>query len=507
MSDRKPFRPAPEQAGELSTRTAFSVYPSSVLTDGTLTVALGARSKRKALLLSVPPGQEALLDAFEATPAAGKGNTRVGPLSGTNAACLRQALPALAPRLGGRRASVGCGDRLGVATPGHVRALGDSGLFPFLAQQSMREMARTGRSPAAVMDDALWGVLQAGYTAGFGADADHLKQPDDIDVCARAGFTMFTVDPGDHVDDAADASDRATLEKKLAALEQAGHRFDRAALEKEYLARPLELDGENRLVFTPETLLRALVKYGGAITHTIAMFRHLKKVMGDRPCELEMSVDETESPTTPEEHYFVASRLRAAGVEWVSLAPRFPGRFEKGVDYIGDIPVLEKTLRAHRAIARALGDYKLSIHSGSDKFSIYPAIARLTGGRVHLKTAGTSYLEALRTIAAADSSLFREIYRFARERYETDRASYHVSADMARVTPEAALSPADLPGTLEQFDTRQMFHVTFGSVLTTTDAGGGYLFRDRFFAALRAHEEAHYQNLAGHLGRHITPFK
>jgi hypothetical protein len=182
----------------------------------------------------------------------------------------------------------------------------------------------------------------------------------------------------------------------------------------------------------------------------------------------------------------------------VSLAPRFVGRFEKGVDYIGDLETFSAEFARHVAVARALGPYKLSLHSGSDKFSIYSLVARLADGLVHLKTAGTSYLEALRAIAQVDPALFREILAFARERYDTDRATYHVSAQLAKVPAPDALDDADLPGLLEQFDARQVLHVTFGSVLDR--------FGDQLLAALRGHEETYYNLLESHFRRHLSPF-
>ena len=112
----------------------------------------------------------------------------------------------------------------------------------------------------------------------------------------------------------------------------------------------------------------------------------------------------------------------------VSLAPRYIGDFEKGVDYKGDVAALEQSLNDHAAIARHLGPYKLSLHSGSDKLSMYAAFARATRGMFHVKTAGTSYLEALRVVARHDEALFRRIIDFARQRYDTDKATYHVSA-------------------------------------------------------------------------------
>jgi hypothetical protein len=228
------------------------------------------------------------------------------------------------------------------------------------------------------------------------------------------------------------------------------------------------------------------------------MYRYLVQRVGDRAFELEVSVDETETPTSPLEHLFIASELQRLGVRWVSLAPRFVGRFEKGVDYIGDLDTFSAEFAQHVAVMRALGPYKLSLHSGSDKFSIYPIVSRLAGGLVHLKTAGTSYLEALRAVAQVDPALFREILAFARERYDTDRATYHVSAQLVKVPAPDALDDADLPGLLEQFDARQVLHVTFGSVLDR--------FGERLLATVEEHERVYHDMLETHFRRHLAPF-
>ena len=166
---------------------------------------------------------------------------------------------------------------------------------------------------------------------------------------------------------------------------------------------------------------RAAVKYGRAIAHVSLLYQHLVQVSDNRSWEVEVSVDETETPTTPAEHVFWARELTRLGVHWVSLAPRFVGTFEKGVDYIGDLTAFAQDVALHAAIARAYGPYKLSLHSGSDKFSIYDICVEATRGLVHLKTAGTSYLEALRTIGELDPPLLREIYAFACQHYEADR--------------------------------------------------------------------------------------
>jgi tagaturonate epimerase len=170
------------------------------------------------------------------------------------------------------------------------------------------------------------------------------------------------------------------------------------------------------------------------------------------------------------------------------------------------LDVFEADFAVHAAIAAALGPYKLSLHSGSDKFKVYPVAARLTRGLVHLKTAGTSYLEALHTIADLDPQFFRSIYVFARERYPTDRASYHVSAQLDRAPSPDAVQDGDLVPLLDQFDAREILHVTFGSVLRERRADGTTVFYDRLMDLLRRNPEAYAANLERHFVRHLRPF-
>jgi hypothetical protein len=419
-------------------------------------------------------------------------------LTAANAAVLRERLPWLNPQPLGLKLSAGCGDRLGLATPGHIRAVRNAGnVAPILAQQSMRENARTGRSPQQVMDEAMWGVFQEGWREPWGADADHLMTTADVDVCVAAGYTFYTVDPGAHVDNEAHDAPMEALKGKVHGLPWSDLDDSPEKLYQRYVGVGFDVEGW-RLVFDELALARAAAKYGRAVAHTARMYRHLTGVMGSRSFELEVSVDETETPTSPHEHYFVANELRRLGVQWVSLAPRYVGQFEKGVDYIGDLDQFDREMAKHAAIARVLGPYKLSIHSGSDKFSVYPIYARHAGMLVHLKTAGTSYLEALRAIATVDPGLFREILGLARERYDEDRATYHVSAQLGKVPRPEETPDGDLVGILDQFDGREVLHVTFGSVL---DRFGGELL-----AALDANEEAYYDALEIHFDRHLAPF-
>jgi hypothetical protein len=511
-----PSAEAEALAAELSQAVGLSIYPGSISARGCVLFFLGRRETDK--FLGVIHAGAALAGEFtgETQDVSLDGKSlplTLCPTDHANALALRRALPFTAPIRLGLRKSVGCGDRLGLATPGHVRAVRKGSMAPIFAQQSIREMTRTQRTPDQVMDDATWGVFQEGWREGFGADADHLKTLEDVERCVAAGFVFFTVDPGDHVDNDADADDEATLRQKVEALPWSDLEASPADLHRAYLGREFDV-GDFAVSFSEEKLLRAAAKYGRAVAHTVRMYRHLADQMGDRPpspnsgqaFELEMSVDETETPTSIPEHYFVASELKRLGVEWVSLAPRYIGRFEKGVDYIGDLAAFEADFARHVAVCHALGPYKLSLHSGSDKFSIYPIFDRVAGDLVHLKTAGTSYLEALRAIAGTDPGLFREILAFAFERYAEDRASYHVSADPTKVSRPEQLADGELAAVLDDFDGREMLHVTFGSVLTSREPDGNYCFRDRLLGALKADEEAHYAALEAHFDRHIAPF-
>ena len=147
------------------------------------------------------------------------------------------------------------------------------------------------------------------------------------------------------------------------------------------------------------SLKRALVKYGNAIAHINNLNQHLITKYFDYDSEVEISVDETESVTTPFEHFFFVKELNRLGVKFISLAPRFIGDFEKGIDYKGDLDMFKKEYLKHLAITKYFGNYKISLHSGSDKFSVYKVIGSIKGAFTHVKTAGTSYLEALKVMA------------------------------------------------------------------------------------------------------------
>ena len=487
-------------AGELSNLSGLQVYATSFAAIENTLFFLGRRDEQK--YLGVLADASVLSYQFSdkaSTVNIGALTLTICETSPANAKALRRAFAFLNPQTLGLRKSAGCGDRLGLATPGHIRALRHSTMAPILPQQSIRENARTGRTPQEVMDDATWGIFQEGWREGFGADADHLKNTDDIDSCAAAGFTFYTIDPGEHVDNDANFAPVDVLRPKVAALPWAELATTWETLQEQLGSSPIDL-GAFSVSLSEEDLLRAAAKYGHVVTHTVKMYRHLEKVMGEKPFELEMSVDETETVTTLAEHIYIAHELKRLGVKWVSLAPRYVGTFEKGVDYIGDLAEFETSFAEHLAVSQTFGPYKLSLHSGSDKFSVYPIAAKVAGELVHLKTAGTSYLEALRAIGILNPSLFRQIVAFARERYAVDRASYHVSAEVEKMVDETQLADDQLTNLLDDFHAREVLHVTFGSVLHHPE------FRAPFFATLKSDEETYYRVIETHFNKHFAPF-
>ncbi|MGD0092860.1 MAG: tagaturonate epimerase family protein [Planctomycetota bacterium] len=476
----------------------LTVYPQSLCAvAGGLVGA--ARQGEQRLILAC-----GALEALKGTAAQlGGAPLSLCPADKENMAALRSWVPYLRVRLPGSRPSVGLGDRLGLGTPGHIEAAKKSGFFLVLAQQSIREMQRTGRSAQQVMDEATFGVFQSGYEKGFGSDADHLKTPEDVDLTAAAGFNLFTIDPSPHVDDTVAGAEPAQLSAKFEKLIADGVP-GAAEWRKKYVGQTFAA-GAVRITFDEPALLCAAVKYGRAVAHVEKMARHIAARVPEH--EIELSVDETALPTSVAEHLFIIHELKERGVKIHSLAPRFVGDFEKGIDYKGSLQAFEDSFAQHCAVAQHYGPYKMSIHSGSDKFSIYPIVARVTHGWFHVKTAGTSYLEALRVVARRDAPFFRELAGFCRGHYENDKRTYHVSAVLKDVPAPEQLDDAGLERVyLNENAGRQILHVTFGTVLTYEE-GGEKKYRGRLLSLLNREAATYVAVLKRHIGRHVRGLK
>lgn len=483
----------------------LSIYNMSVQNAGGNTYFIARNGIEKCLYII---SASAKVDGFEGSVVASEGSLNLIKCEFTtaNRKALQGVFNWLVPVVLGTANSIGCGDRIGLANAGHIRALDITDFRPILAQQSIRELTRTHREADEVMDCAVWAVFQEGWEKGFGADADHLKTPDDIDYMVKAGYRLFTFDPGEHVDNEADDHDLAELKTIFAGIDW-GKLYDSPEKAAErYIDKTFSFEPVFSIHVSEKDFYRAYAKYGKALIHVKKMYDYLKSHHKDYSSEVEISVDETESVTSPFEHFFFASELNRMGVVYVSLAPRFVGDFEKGIDYKGDIDLFTTEYKKHIAISESFGDYKISLHSGSDKFTVYKAIGKLKIGQVHVKTAGTSYLEALKVLAMEEPDTFRTVLNYCRGLYETEKKTYHVSADINKVKPAESYSDKELVGLWDSNDVRQVLHVTFGRVVTDKDASGKYIFKDLLLDCLKKNEETHYSVLINHFHNHLSPF-
>jgi tagaturonate epimerase len=494
---------------ELTDGATTKVHPRSIIKFKDVLFFIAKTGREKFLYLSSPDNRNEIFDSFDGMAEVGLDNYNLKKcmLNHANVLAIQKIFTFTRPVLIGIQNSFGFGDRLGLANAGHLQSLSGSNFRPVLAQQSIRELTRTQRQPEEVMDAAVWAVMQEGYQEGFGADADHLKTTEDIDRMVRAGYTMFTIDPGDHVDNRSDHLKPAEMEKKLIEIPWKNLDDSLHSMEIRYLEQKFDISSDLQLHPEKTDLHQALVKYGKALSHIKTMANHLQTKHTQHPHEIEVSVDETESVTTPFEHFFIANELMRLGIDFISLAPRFIGSFEKGIDYKGDIEIFRKEYAKHLQITRYFGTYKISLHSGSDKFSVYRVIGSFQEGHIHVKTAGTSYLEALRVIAAKVPDFFRQILDFSKELYETEKKSYHVSVDLSRVPDGKDLNNKNLLNLFNNDDARQVLHVTFGRVLTEKDAEGNYMFRVRILDDLKTYEDTYNQFLREHFRKHLEPFR
>lgn len=396
----------------------------------------------------------------------------------------------------GRKITIGLGDRLGLASAGHLRLVKDYEVFPVLAQQSIRELNLTGRTYEDVLTAAAWAVFQEGYTRGFGADGDHLKTAGEVKMALDCGFTMITLDCSEHIRN--DITGLSDSEVEVLYSNVPGD--DRHRLESKYLNSEIKVDG-TFIKFSDSEFKRIILIYLNAIKYTISIYHQVIASAG-RSIDFEMSIDETQTPTSPGAHYVVAKELLDGGVEITSLAPRFCGEFQKGIDYRGDLAQFTGEFDIHTKIAVKLG-YKLSIHSGSDKFTVFPVIGEKTGGVYHLKTAGTNWLEAVRVIAGKNPGLYRRMHEFALETLAEAKKYYHISADPSVIPSLDKVKDSELPGLMDMEDSRQVLHITYGLILLAKNSDGTVRFKDEIYSTLNEYEQDYYAALEKHIGRHL----
>lgn len=407
------------------------------------------------------------------------------------------------------RFSFGVGDRFGHEASAQLRALeaaraAGTEIAP-VWNKSNREHNLIGSEPAQVRAAADAAIAAAGWKGPYFVDADHIGLATVDSFLAASDF--FTLDVADHI---GRVPSRADVEAFVDAVRpHFGH------LAMEGLSAPLYLDARQAAAAANSFL--AAAQEAGRI------YRHIVSRKGADRCIAEVSLDETERPQSPAELLFILAMLAGEGVPARTIAPKFTGRFNKGVDYIGDLAAFEREFGDDLAVLRFASEtfglpasLKLSIHSGSDKFSLYPIIRRLVaerGAGLHLKTAGTTWLEeviGLAEVGGEGLRIAKDLYRAAFDHLAELVTPY---ATVIAVRPERLPSPstvegwgaADFVAALRHEpahpafnpDFRQLFHVSFKLAAA---------MGDRFTRALREFREPVERNVTFNLlERHIRP--
>ena len=371
--------------------------------------------------------------------------------------------------------------------------------------KSNREHSIIKSQPGDVRAEADAAVAALGFTGAYYVDADHigLKTVDAF----IPGSDFFTLDVADFTGKAAEADAVGVFLKAV--------RRYTGSLSIPGIERPFDL--------TEKTVRGAAAKFLLAVQEAGRIYRHIEERKGREGFVTEISVDETDAPQSPVELFLILAMIAEEHIPIQTIAPKFTGRFNKGVDYVGDLAQFEKEFDEDLSvIAFAIQEFgladtlKLSVHSGSDKFSIYPIINRLIkkhNAGLHVKTAGTNWLEEVIGLAESGDEglqLVKEIYAKAREHYAELVAPYSTVID---IDPDKLPDPKSVMGwsssqyadalrhveSSPHYDPnfRQLLHVGF-----KVAAGMG----KRFTGALEANEEIVARNVTENLfERHLQP--
>jgi len=450
--------------------------------------------------------ENVLKDAFRGNCHHQFSSLKICDLSGENTECLMTLFPYTKPiSLREYPMTIGTGDRLGMATPGHIRAIKNFQAHPVLVQQSVKENVETGRSFTQVIQDAAWAVFQENYQEGYGAVGDHLKSLQEVKEALDAGVSMVTLDLTEKLNASAftDSKEEVEREFRNEINPNEAEIFFHLFLNKDFRFKGPH--GEFSIRFDEEGVKRNALLFHEAIEFTEEAYQFIHSHLGGRrTIDFEISIDETPFSTSPENHLFFVILLGQRGIQIESLAPRFIGEFQKGIDYRGDLEDFRRQFYQHAMIAKDYGNYKISIHSGSDKFSVFPSMGELAGEGLHLKTAGTSWLEAMRLVAKRSPSLYREMHQYALSVFYEATKLYHVTTDLGKIPKLNEQKDRNLPKFLDQEDSRQLIHLTYGYLLNARGTDGDYLFRERFFQTLTDFEEEYWALLEKHIGKHLT---
>ena len=325
--------------------------------------------------------------------------------------------------------SVGVGDRFAHQAKAQLNACmqaAEAGVEVIpVWNKSNREHTIIGSEPASTRAAANAAVTALDWRKPYFCDADHIGLATVDRFFSACDF--YTIDVADFIGAPADPATIASFVQS--------HRE---------LIGEIKIDGiDHPLTISPDSLQQVAGKFLAAIQQATAIYQKIEEHKGRGNFITEVSMDETDSPQTPAELLIILAAAADAGIPLQTIAPKFSGRFNKGVDYVGDVAQFEKEFALDvAAIAHAVKQYalptnlKLSVHSGSDKFSIYTPIHRTIrkfNAGVHLKTAGTTWLEELIGLAEAGGEgldLAKEIYQRAYDHRDELCAPYATVIDI-----------------------------------------------------------------------------
>jgi hypothetical protein len=405
--------------------------------------------------------------------------------------------------------SMGVGDRFSHQGKAQLQALikaaNDGVDITPVWNKSHREHEIIGTHPDRVREEADAAVAALNWGKQYFVDADHIGL-DNVDLFLGSS-DFFTLDVADFTGEPAESSEIEAFVKKY----------------ESYIGH-MELRGiDGGFEITRDTLEDVAENYLLAVKEAGKIHRHIKENKGEGNFVTEVSMDETEEPQTPVEMLFILAAIADEGIPAQTIAPKFSGRFNKGVDYVGDVDQFKKEFNDDLAVIEYVreefelpGNLKLSIHSGSDKFSIYGPIHEMLekyDAGLHVKTAGTTWLEELIGLAEAGGSgldLAREIYKQALSRREELCEPYAPVVDIdPDMLPDSmqvdSWSGKDFANALRHDqscpeynpDFRQLLHVAYK---IAAELG------DRYYDALEKHEDVIAKNVTGNLyDRHILP--
>ncbi len=291
--------------------------------------------------------------------------------------------------------------------------------------KSFREHSIIGTEPQSLRDQADAAIATRDYKLPYFIDADHIRM-ETVDGF-MAGSNFFTLDVADFVGEAAAAESVEKFKSFIAPF-----------------VGQLEIDGiAGALDISAEAVEAAAGQFLKAVEEAAKIYQHIAASKAEGSYAIEVSADETDKPQSPTELLLILAMLAMEGVPAQTIAPKFTGRFNKGVDYVGDLEAFDQEFSDDLAvIAWAVENFelpknlKLSVHSGSDKFSIYPAIKKhitRTGAGLHVKTAGTTWLEELIGLAEAGGrglEIAKDVYRQAFDNCDALCAPYATVIDI-----------------------------------------------------------------------------